>query len=57
MDYWLALGMEYHVARVVHTTLCIVAMFYSNPRFHGAFAVLMLVYQASWAFRQYWTMG
>ena len=51
VDYWLALGMEYHIARVTQPILCIVAMVSRNPRFHGAFAVSMLIYQASWALR------
>ena len=54
VDYWLALGMEYHVASVLRPTLCIVAMFTRNPRFHGAFVLIMLIHQASWAVRQYW---
>ncbi len=57
VDYWLALGMEYHVLSVLHPPLCIVAMFSRNPRFHGAFAIFMLVHQVSWALRQYWTVG
>jgi hypothetical protein len=28
-----------------------------HPRFHGAFAIAMLLYQSSWAIRQYWTVG
>ncbi len=57
VDYWLALGIEYHVASVLQPTLCIVAMFTRNPRFHGAFALTMLIHQASWAVRQYWMVA
>ena len=57
VDYWLALGVEYHATSVLQPAMCIVAMFTSNARFHAVFGVSMLVYQASWALRQYWTIG
>ena len=57
LDYWLALGIEYHVTSVLTPALCIVAMRAANPRFHAGFAVLMLIHQASWALRQYWTVA
>lgn len=57
IDYWIAVGIEYHVSSVVGPSLYIVAIFSRNPRFHGAFAPLMLVHQASWAVGQYWTVG
>jgi hypothetical protein len=57
MDYWRALGMEYHVGSVLQPALCVAAISSRNPRFHGAFSVIMLVHQASWALRQYGTTG
>jgi len=57
VDYWSALGTEYHVASVIQPILCVIAMVSRNPRFHGAFALLMLIHQGSWALRQYWTVG
>ena len=56
-DYWIALGSEYHIMNVAQPVLCVVAMFSRNPRFHGAFALMMLIHQASWAARQYSTAG
>jgi hypothetical protein len=57
VDHWLALGIEYQVARTIQPILFVVAMFTRRPRFHAAVAIGMLGYQASWALRQYWTLN
>lgn len=49
-----ALGAEYIVRGVVFVVLCLVAMRTRNERFHGAFAVLGLIYQLSFILRLYY---
>ncbi len=57
VDYFMALGLEYHIASLLVPTLCIIAAITRNARFHAAFSIAMLSYLASWALRQYWTVG
>jgi hypothetical protein len=59
-DTWLkgpshfqSLGSEYIVRNLGYVALCLVAIATPNQRFHGAFAVVGLLYQASWIIRVY----
>lgn len=61
IDTWLkgagylhALGPEYIVRGAVFVTLCLIAMRTRNARFHGAFAVLGIIYQLSFILRLYY---
>lgn len=56
-DHFLGLGTEYWVVTVLQIGLSIGAMFTRNRPYHWAFAISMLVYQLTWSFRQYSTMG
>lgn len=60
LDTWLkgaaylhALGPEYAVRGLVFVILCLIAMRTRNARFHGAFAVLGILYQMSFILRRY----
>lgn len=55
--YFATLGIEYPLRAAIHVALCLVAMRSANPRFHAAFVVLALAYQASWILRQYETFS
>ena len=55
--YFMSLGMEYLIVSLVQLSLCVVAMLTSNERYHAAFAVAMLAYQLSWAFRMFETIA
>ena len=51
------LGLEYEF-RVAAFLICsVIAMKTKNPRFHGAFAVIGVVYELSFIFRQYFLMA
>lgn len=52
-DYMAHLGWEYPARCVAYVALCGVAMTTRNVKFHGAFAVANLVYQASFILRLY----
>lgn len=51
------LGPEYVVTLLVQFGLCLVAMWTRDERFHAPFAVVMLGYQLSWAFRYFETVA
>lgn len=60
LDTWLkgatylhALGPEYAIRGLVFVILCLIAMRTRNARFHGAFAVLGILYQVSFILRLY----
>ena len=55
--YFMSLGMEYLIVSLVQLSLCVAAMLTSNERYHAAFAVAMLAYQLSWAFRMFETVA
>lgn len=56
-DYFVGLGPEYIIFRVLKMALCIVAMRTRNETFHGVFGVANVVHQVSWALRFYDTVG
>lgn len=56
-EYFASLGPEYVIATTVQMVLAGVAMVTKSRRFHGAFAVIALVYQLSWALRYYGTIA
>jgi hypothetical protein len=47
------LGPEYFITSVAQFSLCVVAMWTSNERYHAVFAISMFAYQISWALRMY----
>jgi hypothetical protein len=49
-------GLEYPVATICQIALCIAAAIIRNERFHGAFVVAMLLYQAYWSLRYFGTL-
>ena len=51
------LGGEYLLTSLVQFTLCLVAMWTRNERFHSVFALVMFAYQVSWAFRAFETVA
>jgi hypothetical protein len=55
--YFMSLGNEYLVATGLQVVLGVVAMITRNERFHQVFAVVMLIYQISWALRMYETVA
>jgi hypothetical protein len=56
-EYFMSLGPEYFITSVAQLSLCVVAMWTSNQRYHAVFAISMLAYQISWALRMYDTLG
>jgi hypothetical protein len=54
--YFTSFGLEYPVATIVQIVLCIAAAITRNERFHGAFVVAMLLYQAYWSLRYFDTL-
>jgi len=54
--YLSTLGTEYLLSVPIQFGLCLVAMWTRNRYFHGAFAIAMFVYQASYAFRTFETI-
>lgn len=56
-EYFMSLGPEYFITSVVQFSLCVVAMWTSNERYHAIFAISMLAYQISWAVRMYEMLG
>lgn len=52
-EYFLSLGPEYFITSVVQISLCVVAMWTRNERYHAIFALSMFAYQISWALRMY----
>ena len=55
-EYFLSLGPEYFITSMVQISLCVVAMWTSNKRYHAVFAISMLAYQVSWALRSFDTL-
>jgi hypothetical protein len=55
-EYFMSLGPEYLITSVAQFSLCVVAMWTSNERYHAVFAISMLVYQISWAMRIFDTL-
>ena len=49
-------GMEYLVRTPILIGLCIAAMFVGKRKFHAAFVIGILVYEASWILRQFRTL-
>ena len=56
-EYFMSLGMEYLITTLVQLALCVLAMVTSNERYHAVFAISMLAYQLSWAFRMFETVA
>jgi hypothetical protein len=56
-DYFASLGLEYPISQSLYILFCLGAMITMHRRFHAGFAVIALVYQISWAFRSYSTIG
>ena len=56
-DYFASLGLEYLIAQTVIIAGCLVGIATANRRYHAGFALLVLVYVVSWAFRFYDTIG
>ena len=56
-DYFASLGLEYPISQAIIIVCLLVGTVTANRRFHGAFVVLMLVYQVSRALRTYDTIG
>jgi len=56
-EYFANLGLEYVITTALSGVLCLVAMKTRNPVFHWIFGLAVLLYQTSWAFRQFGTMG
>jgi len=54
-SYYAHLGWEYPLRCAAYLALCAVAMFTTNRKFHGAFAIANLVYQISFILRLYYT--
>lgn len=52
-DHFMTRPLYYFVSTAVYIALCVVAMFWSNARFHGAFAVGAIVFQFSWFIRTF----
>jgi len=52
-EYFAGLGPEYLVAQPLKIVLGVAAMLISNKKFHAVFAVSFLLYQLSWALRQF----
>lgn len=64
VDSWLkgpahfeALGLLYIVVASSQILLCAVAMVTRRPRYHAAFALILVAYQLSWAVRAYETVS
>ncbi|QWP76351.1 hypothetical protein J5226_22645 [Lysobacter sp. K5869] len=51
--YFEAFGLEYPLRNLAYVVLCLIAMRTRSERFHAAFAVAGLLYQASWIYRLY----
>jgi len=49
-------GVEYLVRTPIYIALCVTAMFVANRRFHAAFVVGSLIYEASWILRLFRTL-
>lgn len=56
-EYFASLGMEYLIAQGLMIAGCLVGIATANRRFHAGFALIILIYQVLWAFRNYDTMG
>jgi hypothetical protein len=52
-DYFASLGLEYPISQGLLAFGCLVGIATANRRYHAVFAVSVLVYQVSWAFRNY----
>lgn len=55
--YFDRFGLEYFVQVPLGLVLCGIAMWTSNRRFHLAFVVIHLLYQLSWIWRLFYTVG
>lgn len=51
--YFHSFGGEYVFRNLAYITGCLIAIFTRNPRYHAGFAVLALLYQASWIAREF----
>jgi len=56
-SHLIGLGLEYWITTPLQAVLSAVAIFWRNERFHAIFAVAMLIYQVSWALRQFGAMN
>ena len=56
-EYFMSLGPEYFITSVAQFSLCAVAMWTTNKRFHAVFAISLFAYQISWAMRMYDMLG
>ena len=55
-DHFASLGPEYVIASIIQIVACGVGIATRNIRYHWVLAIGMLVYQLSWALRQFGTM-
>ena len=56
-EYFLNLGPEYLITTAIQISLCAVAIWTRNERYHTVFALGMIAYQISWALRMYDMVG
>lgn len=54
--YFRSFGPEYVFRNLAYIAGCAVAVVTRNPRYHGGFAILALLYQASWIAREFETL-
>jgi multisubunit Na+/H+ antiporter MnhC subunit len=56
-DYFVSLGLEYPIAQGLICVGCVIGIATANRRFHAGFAILVLVYEVSFAVRTYGVIG
>jgi len=56
-EYFASLGPEYVASVAIQIPMFVVAMRTKNERFHAVFAVVMVLYQLSFALRMFQTVG
>ena len=56
-EYFANLGLEYVVTTVLSAVACLGAMKTRSPVYHWVVGLAILLYQTTWAFRQFGTMG
>lgn len=53
IDYFKSFGYEYPIRNVTFITLCLIAAWTANRRFHAVFVTAAIAYQLSWIFRAF----
>ncbi len=54
--HWDKFGAEFYIQVPIGITMCLIAMWTTNRRFHLAFISIYLIYQVSWIFRLFNTV-